>query len=273
MSNTSIQQQLIRLGLLDPPADGLWGKQTELALSSFCSLSNLKRTSDNSVIESALAIAKNPVKLGGSDFASRIVTYMRSQSQFIAVSTPDARRLNIVYIEGRDPDGSLNSDAPNCFNDASVVVEVVSGTPKIVFAAVGTTEPGRTYTESPLNPGGAFRIAFGQFKAWQVGIHYGSGANPHEALVQVGEISGYRDYNRDYKRTGDRLVTGSNFQVNQHSGFDFPTNNIGGASAGCLLRRKWDDHYEFMKMVKRDVRYGCDKKYTFMTTIIPGDKL
>lgn len=272
MSNSSIQQHLIRLGLLDPPADGLWGKQSELALKSFCSSKNIATSSDNSTLESQLAQAKNLIKFG-DDFASRIVKYMRSQSQFVAVSTPDARRLNIVYVEGMNKDGSLNNDAPNNFNDASLIVEIASGIPKIVFAAIGTTEPGTTYTESPLNPGGAFRISFGQFKAWRVGIHYGSGKNPHEALVQVGEITGHRDYNRDYKRTGDRLVTGSNFQVNQHSGFDFPTNNIQGASAGCLLRRKWDDHYEFMKLVKRDARYGCDKQYTFMTTIIPGDKL
>ncbi|MGI2907946.1 hypothetical protein [Tolypothrix sp. VBCCA 56010] len=92
-------------------------------------------------------------------------------------------------------------------------------------------------------------------------------------MVQTGEIKGYRDYNRDYKRTGDRLVSGSDFAVNQHSGFDFPTNNIGGASAGCLLRRKWDDHYEFMKLVKKDARYLCDRNYEFMTTVVPGDKL
>lgn len=270
MSNLTIQQHLIRIGLLDPPADGLWGTQSEFALTSFCSSANIERTGDILAIEKVLAQTKNQIKLG-NDFASRIVKYMQSQSQFVAVSTPDVQRLNICYVEGRDPDGSINDDKPNCFNDASLILEVVSGVPKIIFAAVGTTEPGRKYTESPVNPGGAFRIAFGQYKSWQIGIHYGS--YPHEALVQTGEISGYRDYNRDYVRTGDRLVSGSDFYVNQHSGFDFPTNNIGGASAGCLLRRKWDDHYAFMKLVKQDCRYICDRKYTFVTTIIPGDKL
>jgi hypothetical protein len=57
-----------------------------------------------------------------------------------------------------------------------------------------TTEPGRHYTEVKLlNPLGAARIAFGQYRAWKVGIH----RNDHEALRQTRDITVYRDANRD----------------------------------------------------------------------------
>jgi hypothetical protein len=104
-----------------------------------------------------------------------------------------------------------------------------------------------------------------------VGIH--GNKRPHEALVQRGVISGYRDKNKDNIRTGDKLVSGDEFGVNQHCGYDFPTTDIDVASAGCLLRRKWDDHYAFMKLVKGDCRYLADHNYTFMTAVVPGDKL
>jgi hypothetical protein len=70
-----------------------------------------------------------------------------------------------------------------------------------------------------MNPKGAARIKFGQYTAWQVGLHGYS--NPHESLVQVEEVAVHRDYNRDLKRTGD-LVEWGLFGINQHWGFDHP---------------------------------------------------
>lgn len=122
-----------------------------------------------------------------------------------------------------------------------------------------------------MNPKGAARIQFGQYKAWAVGIH--GTAEPHEALVQVGDITVCRDFNKDFKRTGDKLDTGDDFYVNQHYGFDFPRNDIRLASAGCLVGRTREGHREFMAIVKQDRRYLANRKYTFYTSVIPGDDL
>jgi hypothetical protein len=87
----------------------------------------------------------------------------------------------------------------------------------------------------------------------------------------VGEIKGYRDRNKDGFRTGDPIVTGSDFGVNQHWGGNDP--HVNGWSAGCLVGQSTKGHLEFMKIIKSDPRYQANNNYVFLTTIIPGDKL
>ena len=91
--------------------------------------------------------------------------------------------LNIVYVEGMNPDGTPNADEANKWNDLRLVIRFEGGVPKIVGEWAATTEPGRYWTENPISPLGAARIEFGQYKSWQVGMH----RNNHEALVQTGE--------------------------------------------------------------------------------------
>ena len=76
----------------------------------------------------------------------------------------------------------------------------------------------------------------------------------------------------DLIRTGDQLDTGL-FGINQHWGFDLPRNNIGLASAGCLVGRTTAGHKEFMALIKQDRRFQTSSNYTFLTTIIPGNEL
>ena len=122
--------------------------------------------------------------------------------------------LNIVYIEGMNTDGTLNSDEPNHFNDIRMVIDFDNDIPAIINRWQATTEPGYHYTDQPMNPDGAARIAFGQYRSWQVGIHGMS--EPHESLVQVAPVPVHRDYNRDMKRTGDDIFEG-NFGINRRN--------------------------------------------------------
>ena len=177
---------------------------------------------------------------------------------------------NIVYIEGMNANGTLNSDAPNCFNDRRLVMQVISGVPQIIGNWEATTEPGSHYTYKPMNPGGAARIKFGQYTAWRVGMHGTS--DRHEALVQVAPVSVHRDFNKDFKRTGDRIDTGL-FGINQHWGYDAAINNVGNTSAGCFVGRSRGGHREFMNFVKQDERCKRDRSFMFTSTIIPGDEL
>ncbi|WP_445249159.1 hypothetical protein [Microcoleus sp. OTE_8_concoct_300] len=125
-------------------------------------------------------------------------------------------------------------------------------------------------TDNPMNPNGAARIAFGQYKAWQVGIHGYS--DPHEALIQVGAVRVHRDWNRDMMRTGDAMDEGY-FGINQHWGYNHPKNDIHTAGAGCFVGRLCEEHIDFMYRVKSDPRYIADPNFVFPTTIIPGNKL
>ena len=122
-----------------------------------------------------------------------------------------------------------------------------------------------------MNPNGAARIKFGQYFAWQIGLH--GQLEPHPALLQIaGEVSVHRDFNQDMIRTDDRVESGY-FGINQHHGYDHPTNDIYTASAGCLVGRTRQGHDEFMELIQQDYRYQQDPTYIFGTTIIPGDDL
>jgi hypothetical protein len=198
----------------------------------------------------------------------KIISYMEAQEYSIFRKS---REKNIIYIEGADKNGTINSDKSNHFNDLRLVFAFnKNGEAVIEGAWEGTTEPGYYYTDNPMNPNGAARIAFGQYEAWQVGIHGNS--DPHEALVQVGLVRVHRDYNRDMIRTGDAIDEGY-FGINQHWGHDHPVDDIHTASAGCLVGRTRSGHRAFMDLVMSDRRYVSNSNFIFTTTIIAGNKL
>jgi peptidoglycan hydrolase-like protein with peptidoglycan-binding domain len=270
---THIQEVLIRLKLLAPPADGKFGPISSAALREFQELMKTKEQgflgleTAKKLIETSPDDLPQPELILGNDFASRIIKYMKSKGYQISMGT---KEYNIVYIEGIDGDGRVNPDQANHFNDRRLVIQILDRKPKIIGNWDGTTEPGYHYTYRPMSPKGAARIKFGQYKAWRVGMHGTS--ERHEALVQVEPVTVHRDFNKDLIRTGDRLDTGY-FGINQHWGYDLPRNNIYFASAGCLVGRSRQGHQEFMALIKQDRRYQLNKKYTFLATIIPGDGL
>lgn len=264
MNNKDIQSLLIKQRLLDPPADGSWGAQSKAAIALFQRRFGLSVTGEPD--PKTIAILTNapaPQIRCRKDLAGRIIRYMLDREYYVPVGD---RLYTIVYLEGCNADGTPNADTHNQWNDRRIVIEISDGHPRIVGNWAATSEPGDKYTRTPLNPQGAFRIAFGQYKAWRVGTH-----KDHEALVQVGEIRGHRDRNKDGMRTGDPEVAGSGFGVNQHWGGDSPT--VGGWSAGCLVGQSKQEHRDFMNLIKSDRRYEVNRNYTFMTAVIPGDKL
>lgn len=208
----------------------------------------------------------------GNDLASKIIKYSLLKGYKI---WDKPNELNIVYVEGMNTNGTLNSDAPNQWNDIRTVIEFVETAegkkPKFCFGPVkATTEPGNTYTYRKLNPNGAFRIKFGQYiEAWQMGFHNWKPSHP--ALVQVGRLCGHRDLNKDFSRSGDKVFCGSDFGVNQHHGGNAGV--VGPWSAGCLVGQSVGQHNEFMRVLKLDTRYKANRKFRYSTTVIPGDDL
>ncbi len=271
---TDMQIKLRDLGILDPPVDGDFGPVSKLALRKFAALARIEF---DQVITRPLAQALRDSGVDtllpltfGTDFASRVIKFMQLKDHWFA-RLPDY--FNIVYVEGIDEDGSLNSDAPNQFNDRRLVIAIKDGRPTFRLNLDATTEPGDFFVNHPKNPKGAARIGFGQYKAWQVGIHRRGTPSAHEALVQVGPVKVHRDFNKDGKRTDDPVDIGSSFGINQHQGFNMPPTNIGKASAGCLVGRTNKGHQEFMKLVKADARFVARSGYTFITTVLAGDEL
>lgn len=272
-----LQTVLINFGFLDPPVDGKFGPISKLALRQFGTRVQID-AHDFLGAELAEALLTKtvdevaPIDLTGNDLATRIIKYMQLQGYWF----PRLQGyLNIVYVEGLDESGALNDDKPDLFNDCRMLISIEQTRPKIVGRWQATTEPGKHYTDNPpagVAALGVARIAFGQFKAWNVGTHHGfSGLHPHEALVQVDKIKIFRDLNKDFIRTGDVSYEGI-FAINQHSGFGHPGMTIGMTSAGCLVGLTHAGHQQFMQLVKSDPRFIERSGYTFMTTVIAGDK-
>ncbi|MBD1867815.1 peptidoglycan-binding protein [Cyanobacteria bacterium FACHB-471] len=272
--SAQIQERLISLALLDPPADGKFGPISIAALKNFQARVGLEQQDflDGPTAEKLLRAKPvsnsqvNNFQISNS-LASRVIQYMQRKNYKIFHGN---QRYNIVYIEGMDLDGTLNNDKPNAFNDLRLVIEIVNGVPKLVGKWEATTEPGKKYTLKPMSVRGAARIKFGQYKAWQMGFHRRD--KRHPALVQAGKIPVHRDLNKDYSRAGDLVEIGL-FGVNQHHGYSASRNDVGGHSAGCLVGRSIEEHNQFIKLIRRDQRYLANRAYMFETTIIPGDGL
>lgn len=199
----------------------------------------------------------------------KIIAYCEKKGYKVAKETG---YKNIIYIEGMNPNGTLNNNALNVWNDLRIVIEFKDGKPKMIGCWEATTNPGKYYTYNPMNPKGAAIIAFGQYTAWQVGTH--GQACPHEALVQTGgSVTVHRDANRSGTRDAGDSIDSGLFGINQHWGGDSPKSDIGRWSAGCQVGRTKQGHREFMTIIKSDPRYQANRSFTFTSTIIDGKDL
>lgn len=270
-----IQNRLSDIGLLDPPADGKFAPASQWAVAEFLAKVG---TAGNAPVDSAVArelLEADPESLWPikprDNLAGRLVKALQEAGHWIC---RHPRCVNILYVEGLDADGTPNDDAPNVFNDLRVVLRINSGgSPVIDGIWEATSEPGRFYTSvKKLNPQGAARIKFGQYKAWTVGTHMVNRPSAHEALVQVDNVEVFRDFNEDFQREGDTVFKGI-FGINQHCAHDVPRSDIGSGSAGCLVGRTKSGHREFMAICKSDARYSANHGYRFMTSVLPADAI
>ena len=193
------------------------------------------------------------------ELGSKLIRYMKSKEWRI-------RPLNIVYLE--DANADTWQPVQGRLDEWDDVRIIVSDKGVVLMSAEATCEPGAYYTYNPMNERGAFRIANDvQFlDAWEFGYHH-----HQEALVQCGEIIGFRDGNKDGIRPGDPKTQGNSFSVNQHTtgdSADSPApDKVGRWSAGCLVGRYAVSHYnKFLPLVRS---LGLE---TYDTAIIPGDK-
>lgn len=271
-----VQGKLVEAGLLEAPPDGEFGPVSHWAMGEFLRAVHtpLKTQLDIAAAQSLLSPAINtlfPLHFT-ANLAGRIAAAIVRRGWWIT-RHPDC--VNIVYVEGLNADGTANNDAPNAFNDLRLILRINEvGDPEIVESWDATTEPGTYFTKHKKQDSrGAARIAFGQYKSWVVGMHPRSKPTiAHEALVQVKDVTIHRDLNEDFERSGDETFTGL-CGINQHWGYDFPSNDIANASAGCLVGRTKTGHRKFMSLLKADPRYQASRGFRFMTTVMPASDL
>lgn len=293
-AGVELQSRLCDLGILDPiikgdkntpfgptaKADGVIGPMTRNAIFEFCRIAGIEyvdKLLPVSLLKTLVGAQPDtflPLRLKSSPFdnnqtrlARRILRCMRDKGYWIARSP---RAYNIVYVEGMDFLGQENADTFDQWNDRRIVIRVSpGGKPEMVINHQATTEPGKFYTFNPLNPQGAARIAFGQYKAWVDGLHQGE----QPALVQRGEVRVHRDLDQNGKRSkNDPIDVGDWFGINQHSTTPgFTPQLVGKYSAGCLVGQVYSDHLKFLSTVRKDFRYQLSKGYFFVTTVLAGD--
>lgn len=198
--------------------------------------------------------------------AENILAYMRHKGYTVATGLGE---YNIVYLEGADADGRPNADRPDQWNDRRIVIRHdPDGAVRLIHNVPATTEPGLSATMSAAarKRGGVARIAMGQHTAWKVNYH--KNRADHPALVQVRPLPVHRDYNRDGRRTGDRIDVGL-FGINQHGTRPgVVPRQVGTWSEGCLVAQLWQDHLNFMDIIRTDIRYQQDKELLFTATVI-----
>jgi hypothetical protein len=200
-----------------------------------------------------------PKRTSSEGFAAQIVRAMEALNYKVDRGPGE---LNVVYAEGTDVDGAPNTNRPNAFDDCRLLIGFESGRPTIVGAWEATTEPGKYWTENRMNADGAFHIALGQQQCWRRGTYHDM-----PALVEVEPVRGTRDDNEDYSRTGDAAAEG-NFGVHHHGGYDYPRDDMGRSSAGCLVGRSVQGHARFMALIDGDPRQKADPARLWRATVL-----
>ena len=280
-----IQIVLVAHKLPKPPADGIFGPISLLALKAFAT----QVTCTSTVLDASLAELLIETKPQISTEISQLNTPETSKTQLYSSASPvdviinycikqdfllytGKGEVNIIYLEGCNLDFSLNKDAPNIFNDVRLIIQFIDKKPVITFKCKATTEPGDYYTINPMNKNGAARICMGQhLNAWSVGIHLAGKSTAHEALCQVAPVVFVRDRNKDYMRTGDiqyRDIIGLN-----HHGSWGHNGNVGRWSAGCLVADNMTNHREFMRICKTDPRYVNNNRFRFSAIVLDASKV
>ena len=127
-----------------------------------------------------------------------------------------------------------------------------------------TTDPGTYYLNHPLNTLGTAVLKTGQYlKSHALGFH--KQRQDHPALVQVGNLTVYRDTDLDEiaETMGMKEYTGTGFGINIHrSNLDGTTQNINKWSAGCQVFQRYDDH-AFVLRICENFRTHTGNRFTY----------
>lgn len=130
-----------------------------------------------------------------------------------------------------------------------------------------TTKAGLYYLEHPMNPDGTGILKEGQYKhSHSIGKHH----NEYEALVQVGNLTVYRDKNRDkvYNLDPSTLQTANDFHLNIHHANPTQVSvQNWNWSAACQVLNNPNDFAKLMQLAHKSAAlYGNSFTYTLLNS-------
>lgn len=159
--------------------------------------------------------------------------------------------LNANLFLGKDGkplliDGDFGDNSKHALSQYQAVV----GKERMKMYTI-TTDPGTYWLENPMNSLGTAVLKPGQWvNCWALGYHQNK--PDHEALVQVGKITVYRDGDKDKIAESGPTIDNGLFGVNIHgSNKNGITQSIGKWSAGCMVFNEWVKKEEFISICKQ----------------------
>lgn len=204
------------------------------------------------------------LRLDKTSIASQVVRCCEAKGYPLSKRSGD---VNIVAIEGMDPDGTFNLDRPDQWNDTVGILSFDGeNNPRFDILCKATTEPGRHHTTVELlNSRGAARLDTGYHKGlWNIGKHRG-----YEALAQNGNLARLvRDGNRNYRRD-DKTTYEAGVGINLHTTKSKSwrgsalASSIGSWSAGCVVIYSPSEFLKLMKLVKESRQYRKNRSHSF----------
>jgi hypothetical protein len=128
-----------------------------------------------------------------------------------------------------------------------------------------TTDPGTYWLLHPLNSRGAAVLKPGQWEnCWAMGFH--KNKHDHSALVQVANVSVYRDGDKDVVAEKTNVIQTGLFGINIHGANKAGvTPRIGQWSAGCQVFQEWAKKEEFLSICKM---FKDERKNRYTYTLV-----
>lgn len=166
--------------------------------------------------------------------------------------------VNIVGIRNNTPGKKVT----NVFDDWITLTFKQDGIWQF-YIWPATTDPGKAPMLLGNNGIGTARVVPGQYLgSHMIRLHRGQ----YEAVCQKGNISVYRDADRDLEFDTDKITTADNYGINIHkAGRD--STWIDNWSHGCQVFKRSIDFEEFMRICKKAAKiHGNSFSYTLIET-------
>jgi len=163
--------------------------------------------------------------------------------------------VDIIGIRSKEP-------IVNKFCDKFLFTRINGNNIREFYICDGTTDPGLYYLQNPMNVKGTAIVKEGQYiDLWGIGTHTG-----YEALVQIGNVTVYRDKDKDGELDLDpnNLDTSKYFGIDlHHARFDGKSTDINRWSAGCMVIADINDFAKILSWCKEQVSNKLPNKFTY----------